>query len=377
MSNLVIIGFGISTLCFLIYIYDNNLINAFDQILVLEKNDKSCLESLNYKNVNSNSKLSSLISIFSNQIFEHYISKVKNKYNLDKYINLSDYNKIIIDISDIFLKELIKYKNITIKYNYSVESIITKNNSYIINNEILANKIILATGAKHNLDYFKYLDQKDILSNCNQKILIPNNLYNQNKLNYLNNKSISIIGSSHSIMSIIDLIFKYNINYKSIDIYYRNKIKVFYISKEECLKNNDYCSEDDICTETQFINRFDGLRENSKNLFLNLKNYSNINLHKISEQNINNINKSDYIIPCWGYFKNIPKINNTTSYNIDSNNNFELLLDKKLYNNIYLLGISSNPKIEYTQKSFTKSLDGIWIYYNVISKKLYEKIINP
>ena len=178
-------------------------------------------------------------------------------------------------------------------------------------------------------------------------------------------------------MSIIDLIFKYNINYKSIDIYYRNKIKVFYISKEECLKNNDYCSEDDICTETQFINRFDGLRENSKNLFLNLKNYSNINLHKISEQNINNINKSDYIIPCWGYFKNIPKINNTTSYNIDSNNNFELLLDKKLYNNIYLLGISSNPKIEYTQKSFTKSLDGIWIYYNVISKKLYEKIINP
>ena len=41
-------------------------------------------------------------------------------------------------------------------------------------------------------------------------------------IDYLTNKNLLIIGS-HSVFSIIDLILKYNINYKSITIYSKKK----------------------------------------------------------------------------------------------------------------------------------------------------------
>ena len=117
------------------------------------------------------------------------------------------------------------------------------------------------------------------------------------------------------------------------------------------------------------INRFDGLRENSKKIYMNLNNY---NIKKICNDKIK-CNDYDIIIPCWGYYKKLPKINNILyKQNIDSNNNFELKIKNKIFNNIFLLGICSNSDIKITQKSFKKSIDGIWIYYNIISNKLYK-----
>jgi hypothetical protein len=369
--SIVIIGFGISTLCFLLYLYDNNLINNFSKILVLEKERSPCLNSLNYINVNSNSCLHTLISMFSNEIFKDIINNVKNKYDLNKFINLSDYNKIISEISNRFINHINKY--IDIKFNYEVKDIKLQNGIYIINNLIKVEKIIMASGANHDLNYFKYLDINNILKSNYKKILIPNEIYNNSNISFLNKKNIAIIGSSHSTMTIIDMILKHKINYQKITIFFRNKIKVFYKDKKDCLKNNDTFNSNDICLETGFINRFDGLRENSKEIFLNLNKYSNIELKKLDKNE--SFKNYDYIFPCWGYYKNLPLIDNKLSYDIDSNLNFELLLNKKLYKNIFLLGINSNPKIEITQKSFKKSLDGIWIYFNIISKQLYKKIL--
>ena len=42
--------------------------------------------------------------------------------------------------------------------------------------------------------------------------------------------------------------------------------------KETCLLSGDQCNKDDICSETGFVNRFDGIREKSKEIYLNIHN---------------------------------------------------------------------------------------------------------
>ena len=51
MNDICILGFGISTLCFTLYLLDNNLIDIFSKIIILEKNKTICQNSLKYKNV--------------------------------------------------------------------------------------------------------------------------------------------------------------------------------------------------------------------------------------------------------------------------------------------------------------------------------------
>ena len=368
MNNIVIIGFGISSLCFLLYLYDNNLIKKFSSITILEKNNCPCFSTLNY-NINSNSTLRSLISMFTNEIFKEIIEDINNTYNLDKFIPLHLYNKILIRLSNTFLKYIKKIPNIYTFFNYNVYKITTLLNDKLqINDDIITDKIILATGGNQSKEYLETLDTNNIIKN-RDNIILPHEIFTTKSLEKYNNKNIIIIGSSHSIMSIIDILYHNKINFKKILIYHRRKIKVFYYNLEECLKNKDTCEINDICTETNFINRFDGLRENSKKIYLNINSDKRItfenNYKKINFDNYN------YIIPCWGYYKLIPKIDNKLSFNIQSTNNYQLILNNDLKKNIFLLGIMSNPKVKITQKSFTKSIDGVWYYYNIISKHMY------
>jgi hypothetical protein len=373
MIQLTIIGFGMSTTCFILYLIDNHLIESFEKIYIIEKNSEICLNSLKYLNVNSNSTLKSMISVFQNDIFKDIISEIKQTYEIESYINLFTFNKILGRLCNELLKFLKNIKNIRLEFNYEVKNITENMDNYLINNIIYTKKILIATGGYQSLEYYKSKDIDKVL--MNDKVILSKIIYNSNNLDFLENKNILIIGSSHSSISVIDAILKYNIKYKSIIIHSKNKIKVFYKNKDDCLNNNDIYEEDDLCTETGFINRYDGLRENSKQIFLNLHLYNNIELNN-SYDNIN-FNEIDYIIPCWGYLKIIPKINNiniNNIFNIDSNSDFKLVLNEITYNNIYLLGLSSNPKIDVSQKSFNKSIDGIWLYYNIISKKIYDNI---
>ena len=92
MYNICIIGFGISTLCFTLYLIDNNLIDNLGKIIILEKNNSICKNSLKYKNVNSNSTLGSMLSIFKqNKIFTDTLIEMEKKYNFNTYINLYEY----------------------------------------------------------------------------------------------------------------------------------------------------------------------------------------------------------------------------------------------------------------------------------------------
>ena len=178
------------------------------------------------------------------------ISELKKKYNFDTYINLYEYNLILQKLCSIYLNYLTKNKNIIIKFNYCVNKIEEYNNLYKINNNIIVKKIVI-TWYFQSLDYYKFKDIDNIFDKINeQKIILSNSLYTCDNIDYLTNKNLLIIGGSHSVFSIIDLILKYNINYKSITIYSKKKIKIFYRSKEECIKNNDSFSDEDVCDET-------------------------------------------------------------------------------------------------------------------------------
>ena len=368
MYDIIIIGFGISTLCFLLYLFKNNLINKY-KILILEKNNIPCKDSLNYININSNSTLESLISIFRNSIFDDIINKVEKDYNLNTFINLSNYNKIISEISIYFLKKLKKINNIKIKFNEEINNIEYFNN-YIKINNFISKTCIISIGAKQDIEFIKDKDIDNLFNNDFDKCVLPHNIFNNSyNINKLKNKKIAIIGSSHSSLSIIDCLLFKKINCKSITLLCKKDFKVFFKNIEDCEKNKYKYNKDDICSETKMINRFDGLRENSKKIYMNLNNY---NIKKICNDKIK-CNDYDIIIPCWGYYKKLPKINNILyKQNIDSNNNFELKIKNKIFNNIFLLGICSNSDIKITQKSFKKSIDGRWIYYNIISNKLYK-----
>ena len=63
-------------------------------------------------------------NVFRNSIFDEVIDIVDQCYDLDKYINLKEYNKIIFEISIRFVEKLESKENIKIKFNEEVENII-------------------------------------------------------------------------------------------------------------------------------------------------------------------------------------------------------------------------------------------------------------
>ena len=122
-----------------------------------------------------------------------------------------------------------------------------------------------------------------------------------------------------------------------------------------------------ICPSYTSISELNKIK--SKEIYLNIHNMSNISFTK--DHNNIDFGTIDYIIPCWGYYKKLPIIDDISTYNIDSTMKFELILNNNIKHNIYLLGFMSNPKISCSQESFKKSIDGVWYYYNIISKHMY------
>lgn len=369
--DISILGFGISSFCFLLYLYNKNLISKY-RILVCEENHTACLNSLNYKNVNSNSTLRSLLEPFRIKMFDKILKEVDKNYDLDSYIKLSDYNKIVKSMAIIFSKFLEDLDNIDIKFNFKIENI-SHNSSEVKIGKYSSKICIISMGAKQDTNQLIAQDVNGIFKNKINQCILPHLIFNDDvNFDTFIDKKIAIIGSSHSSLSIVDVLLSKGINPKNISLLCRNDFKVFFDSRESCLSHNFTFNDEDVCTETQTINRFDGLRENSKQIYLD------INKHGIKKivRNPISCESFDIIIPCWGYYKKLPKINDRLyTHSIDSNKNFELTIGDKTFSKIFSLGISSNPKIKITQKSFKRSVDGVWLYYNLVSEQLLKKIL--
>ena len=379
---ITIVGMGTSSLCFLLYLYENNNLHKFKKILVVESSPKPNFDRINYKNVYSNSAYGSLISVFENNDFHKnkYYNLYKKKYNRDKCINLYDFNLFLQEFYKTFEKKLIN-NEVQLLFNYNVDNVSIKSNKIIINNEIITEKIIFANGAKQTIQNLKSIDKYNFFK-YNNNIVLPDHIYNYNvdKLAIFNDKNIIISGSSHGSMSVLNVLIEKKINFSKITLLVIQDFKVYFPSENECIKENYKYSKDDICIETGKVNRFDGLREKSKELFLNLYKYKNIEILKYdnSISIIKKIEGSDFIIPCWGYKKIYPKIylENILLKKINVNENLNLVSNQKVLRNCFSIGLSSNPKIKNPQKSFNKSLDGIWIYKNIISPLLMKNIFN-
>lgn len=370
--DIILMGFGISSFCFLLYLYNNKLIEKH-KILILEKSNSACINSLNYKNINSNSTLRSLLEPFRVKIFRQALQKVDANCELDKYINLSDYNKIITSLVKIFLNAIQQYDNIKIIFKHKVNNI-THNVDKIKVDNYFAKTCIIGLGAKQDIDYLIEKDINNILQNKLDRCVLPHRIFNDDvNFDSFVGKKIAIIGSSHSSLSVVDSILSKKVNCKEISLLCRNDFKVHFETPEQAKNAGHNFGKDDICNETNSVNRFNGLRENSKKIYMNLNNYG---IKKVCNSIISCADY-DIIIPCWGYYKFLPKINNKThKFLIDSNNNFELTIKNKHYENIFLLGLNSRPKIKISQKSFKESVDGVWIYYNLICDQLYKSILN-
>jgi len=369
--DISILGFGISSFCFLLYLHNRKLISRY-RILICEEGSSPCLDSLNYKNVNSNSTLKSLLEPFRIEMFDEVLSEVDKVYNLDSYINLSDYNKIIKSLVSVFLEHLNKLDNIDIKFNFKVKNISHASSGIKIGTR-LSKTCVISMGAQQDIDQLIAQDTDDLLIGNISKCILPHLIFT-NQVDFQNflNKKIGIIGSSHSSLSVVDALISKGVNPENISLLCRNDFKVFFNSREACLSRNFKFNEEDICTETQTVNRFDGLRENSKKIYLNLDKYG---IQKIHRDPIS-CDGLDVIVPCWGYYKKLPKINGRLyKQSVGSNKNFELIVGDKTFSNIFSLGLGSNPKTKIPQKSFKRSLDGVWLYYNVISEQLLKKIL--
>lgn len=368
--DISILGFGISSFCFLLYLYNNKLVKKY-RILICEENAAPCVNSLNYKNVNSNSTLRSLLEPFRIKMFDEILNEVDKNYDLDSYIKLSDYNKIINSMAIIFSKFLEDLDNIDIKFNFKIKNI-SHNYSEIKIGQHSSKTCIISMGAKQDINQLIAQDTNNLLKDKISKCVLPHLIFNdQINFNDFIDKKIAIIGSSHSSLSVVDALISKNIDPKNISLLCRNDFKVFFDSRESCLSHNFTFNNEDVCTETQTINRFDGLRENSKQIYLDINKHG---IKKIVRSPIL-CEGFDILIPCWGYYKKLPKINDRLyTHSIDSNKNFELKIGNKTFEKIFSLGIGSSPKINISQKSFKRSIDGVWLYYNLISEQLFNKI---
>jgi hypothetical protein len=378
--SITIVGLGTSSLCFLLYLYENNYLEKFEKILVLEKEEKVCFSCINYKNVYSNSAYGSLISVFeNNDFYENKYYNLYKKYNRDKCINLFEFNLFLQEFYKTFEQKLIN-NNVEIIFNYNVNNVFITEECITINEEILTDKIVFANGAKQTIQDLKSRDKYNFFS-YNDNIVLSDHIYNYtvDDFRVFKDKHIIISGSSHGSMSVLNAFIEKNIDYSKITLLVIRDFKVYFSDETKCDElNYQYC-KDDICTETGKINRFDGLREKSKELFLNLHKYKNIEILKYNESEIiiDYIKQADFIIPCWGYEKIYPDIyyHDKLLKKFNVNENLNLVSGNMILNKCFSIGLSSNPKIKNPQKSFDKSLDGIWIYKNVISPILAKNVV--
>ena len=171
------------------------------------------------------------------------------------------------------------------------------------------------------------------------------------------NKRIAIVGASHSAWSVVwTLLQDYRKPVVSIDIYSRNKTRAFFRTRNAATLENYEYNEDDICSETNQIHRFGGLRGDSKQVWRNHRNglHPNINHHIAKTIPGDLSSKYDYVVVAYNYRK-------------------RGIIGGE---NCLHFGFMSNIPLEAGEKSFRGSKDGIWLYSNILAKIISKQIMN-
>lgn len=340
--RIVFIGGGISTISLLCYFIreENEWFKAHNW-LILEKREQIGGDLGNYK-IRSNSVLPAFRSIIPPNIrldplFKNLLDNVGNDF-----VHLGLVSEMMSGIATSILKQ---YSNVIAKTNSNV--IAVENNVVVLENErIESGCIIIAAGGTQQIpsEYIhcrNVLTSTDVLSNSHD----------------FTNKRIAIVGASHSAWSVVwTLLQDYRKPVVSIDIYSRNKTRVFFRSRNAATLENYEYNDDDICSETNQIHRFGGLRGDSKQVWRNHRSglYPNINHHIAGTIPGDLSSKYDYVIIAYNYRRRgIPGGENCLHF-----------------------GFMSNIPLEAGEKSFRGSKDGIWLYSNILAKIISKQIMN-
>ena len=347
--RIVFIGGGISTISLLCYfIREENEWFKAHEWLILEKRERIGIGEiigigdLRQYCIRSNSVLPAFRSIIPPSIrleplLENLLDNVGNDF-----APLGLVSEMMAGVAKSILNQ---HSNVIAKTNSVVLAV--ENNVVILENErIESGCIVIAAGAAQEIPY-EYIHCRNVLTSTD---VLSNN-------HDFTNKRIAIVGASHSAWSVVwTLLQDYRKPFGVIDIYSRNKTRVFFRTTNAAVFEKYEYNEDDICSETNQIHRFGGLRGDSKQVWRNHRSglYPNINHHIVKTIPCDLTSNYDYVIIAYNYKRR------------------EIFGGEKCLN----FGFMSNIPLETGEKSFRGSKDGIWLYSNDLAKIISKKIMN-
>jgi len=342
--KIIIIGGGISSTALLCYfIREENEWFQAQEWLILEKKEQIGIGDLGNYKIRSNSVLPAFRSIIPPGIrLDPLLKNILDNVGND-FAPLGLVSEMMSGIATSILKQ---YSNVIAKTNSVVLAV--ENNVVILENErIESGCIIIAAGGTQEIPS-EYIHCRNVLTSTD---VLSNNSHD------FTNKRIALIGASHSAWSVVwTLLQDYRKPFGVIDIYSRNKTRVFFRTRNAATLENYEYNEDDICSETNQIHRFGGLRGDSKQVWRNHRNglHPNINHHIAKTIPGDLSSKYDYVVVAYNYRKR------------------GIIGGENCLN----FGFMSNIPLEAGEKSFKGSKDGIWLYSNDLAKIISEKIMN-
>jgi hypothetical protein len=279
------------------------------------------------------------------------------------------------------------------------------------NNSFRTNKLVLALGGQQQ-SLASYLNSITNISRLHpfleDKLLLTERLLSSNfraenlKGIVRNNGPIVIIGGSHSAFSsawvLLNLISSPDENNcnREIRILHRQPIKVQYQSVHEARENGySFCPREDVCFETGKVNRYGGLYEDAKKLYLDIlsgaeKRVALFSMSEISQEQYEEwLIESSIVIPAFGYISHTLPICNAQGELIDLKLNHlgGVVMDEKSHpqsvagekvENLYHMGLMSDKCFQSDlggEASYKGKIDGVWLYQNVIGKKVLDSIL--
>lgn len=219
-----------------------------------------------------------------------------------------------------------------------------------------------------------------------------------NKLTHLLNNNngkpitISIIGASHSAFSTLYRLKNHfgllNNEKVTINMITKSPIRLFYNTREEAILDGYAFKDEDVCTSSDRVNRYSGLRYDSFDLAKEVlsNRYENFCVKQAGTEMATEISNSDFVVVCTGYTHRKVEI-------VDENNEpltfqYEgacirinehcnpFLSDGRPLKNFYQYGLGAGLKTggsNYGEVSFNGRIDGVWVYQHLIPEKIFDR----
>ncbi|MER2190046.1 MAG: hypothetical protein ABS951_03725 [Solibacillus sp.] len=368
-------------------------------VCVLEKKETLLSGNLSNYNISANSKGSALFEFLTDQsTIKQFLNEQSSMDKIEKMYdvapNLMEVGKIYEEIGRFLKQEIVQHPLSEVITGAVIEGIeVQADNSYKVvyvkqheRFEVFAKNIHVNLGGVsksinvHNDSSFTLAHE--VISDKATKNM---EIFKQNTP-----KNIALIGNSHSAMSVLNKLNQdyaiFNDEKVKIDIYGQSPVKLYYASTSEADADGYVYGEDDICFQTNRVNRYSGMREESFEIAKAILNdeIKNINLTNCYFENQE---KYDVIIECLGYeTRMIPftKMGQSILFKMNqgvlcTDEYFRpLLIDNQPLKNCHAYGIGVGLILTPEsggEKSFNRNIDGVWLYQHFVAKKLVDMVV--